>query len=442
MSKINVSINDLTPKQMEIAMEIIHTPASTTKYYIIRSSRQSGKTFLMERLAVYFSLLQPNKTIAFVNALHTQNRKVYTDLISIVPDSIIAKKISNDADRSITFINGSIIHFYTARNYDSIVGSSFDYFLGDEVALWPEQAWRYIQPTVAAKQQAKVVLSSTPRGQNHFYKLCMEGQSEDPFKKEFRMLYSDNPYYDLREVEDAKKNSAEFVWKQEYLAEFVFGRGAVFGVFSHLQRISQWGDPNPNEKYFFGLDIAGSGEDETVLTIIDTKGEVCFIYEATEERIPNQAKELAPIIRSWNAEGFGEYNGLGLGLCEDLQDAGINLHKFWTSTSSKQNLVSTVLVDIANDNLVLPTIELCSKLDNQMSTYEVTRLPSSGNLTYSHPKGLHDDYVDSLLLANWARNKFLFGGGFSTWDPDAALAPIGKYPTMIEIQNYGDPYDD
>jgi len=43
----DVEINDLFGRQNEIAQEIISTPASVTKYHILRASRQSGKTFLV-----------------------------------------------------------------------------------------------------------------------------------------------------------------------------------------------------------------------------------------------------------------------------------------------------------------------------------------------------------------------------------------------------------
>ncbi|HPI82550.1 MAG TPA: terminase family protein [Candidatus Paceibacterota bacterium] len=441
MAQIEITIDDFNPRQEEIAKDIVGTSVKDTKYFIIRASRQSGKTFLIERLALYYAFSKSGLELAFVNALHKQNEKVYLEMTKFIPEKLIYKAVNSDTRRYIKFINGSTIQFYTARNYDAIVGSSFDYFFGDEVALWAERAWTYIQPVVAAKQKAKVILSSTPRGMNHFYKLCTEAEGPDPFKKEYRMLYSDNPFYDLREVEDAKKNSTEFAFRQEYLAEFVFGRGMVFGEFGHLQKRTDWELPKQGKRYFFGLDIAGSGDDSTVLTIMDEEGNPVFIYEAENERIPNQARELAPHIARYDAEGFGECNGLGLGLIEELQDMGLKISKFWMSNESKNEIVDNTLRDIANEHCSFPTVELCSKLDNQMSTYEVSRT-QSGKLTYSHPKGLNDDYVDSYNISNWARYKFLFGGRTQVWDPaEQRDKEPNLYPTTIDMRkDYSDIY--
>lgn len=201
----NVNIEGLFDKQYEIFQDIVNTPASQTKYHVLRASRQSGKSFLLVMLSIYFSLNKEKKMVSFINASHRQNRKVYADFLEMIPKEIILKTSNNDGDRYITFINNSTVQFYTAKNYDSIVGSTFDYMCLDEFAIWPLQAWDFIQPTVAAKKNAKVILASTPRGKNSFYNLCVRGQSTtDHFVKEHRMFYGDNPYYDLREVEEAK----------------------------------------------------------------------------------------------------------------------------------------------------------------------------------------------------------------------------------------------
>lgn len=409
MSKqIEVNILDLTKRQTEIARSIVDTPASETKYHAIRASRQSGKTYLIERLALYFALSKSGKIVAFINALHKQNEKVYNSMLSWMPKSLIKRAVKGD-NRSIEFVNGSIIMFYTASSYEAIVGSSFDYMICDEFASWRSSSWMYIKPTVAAKKNAKVIMSSTPRGRNHFYDVCVKGQSDDPFYKEYRMIYSDNDNYDKREVEDAKNSTSDFAWKQEYLAEFIFGSSKVFGELSPYQKISKWQVPKLNESYYFGLDIAGDGADSTVLTIVDEEGAVAFIEEIEADTFPLQVRKIAPIIKRYNAVGYAETNGLGGPVVDMLQEVNTQVHDFNTSNKSKQELVTNFIRTMNNEAIKLPNVELCSKLDNEMSMYEAKRT-GSGLLTYSHPKGLHDDYVDSLLMAYYARNQYLYGG--------------------------------
>jgi hypothetical protein len=86
----------------------------------------------------------------------------------------------------------------------------------------------------------------------------------------------------------------------------------------------------------------------------------------------------------------------------------------------------------------LPDVELCSKLDNEMSIYEAKRT-GSGALTYSHPKGLHDDYVDSLLMANLARQRWLFPTSDiytpdNEWDKSKPSDLVGMPMHLIQQQ--------
>jgi len=406
--KTEVNINDLTPKEESIALDIINIPASKTKYHVVRASRQSGKTFLNERLALYFALTHKGCIIAYINALHKQNDKVYESMLKWIPEQLIARAVKGD-NRSITFVNGSMIQFYTASSHNAVVGATFDYMFADEFALWRQSSWTYIQPVVAAKKNAKIIISSTPRGRNQFYDVCMKGQSDDPFYKEYRMLYSDNPYYDVREVEDAKNSSTDFAWRQEYMGEFIFGESKVFGSLMQYQKVNKWAQPDPGRRFFMGLDIAGDGEDATVIAIVDDEGKVAYIEEINDLTFPAQVRKLVPIINKYQAEGYGETNGLGGPVVDMLQERNLHVHDFITSNKSKQQLVTNFIRLMHKDEIQLPTVELCAKLDNEMSLYEASRT-AGGALTYHHPKGLHDDYVDALLMAYQARNVWLFGG--------------------------------
>ena len=41
MNKVKINIGDLNTKQTELARQILKTPASETKYHVIRAGRQS-----------------------------------------------------------------------------------------------------------------------------------------------------------------------------------------------------------------------------------------------------------------------------------------------------------------------------------------------------------------------------------------------------------------
>lgn len=435
MPTITVNIDSLNKRQKEIAHDILDS-RGTSKYFVLRAGRQSGKTFLISRLSIYLCLKYANTVNAFVLAFHRQNKKVFNEMLKIIPESIIKKTLNGDGERSIEFINGSVLQFLTASNYEAIRGSTFDSVIGDEVAMWKVGALDIVKPCVAAKKDAIFVMSSTPKGKNSFYDEAMKGMDEtNDFVKHYMMSYTDNDQYDLREIEEQRKSMPDIVFRQEYLAEFCFGKSSVFGLFSKFQTLDKYSEPTGKQTYF-GLDNSGDGDDKTVITIMDELGKILYIEELDDLSIPDQVNVLSDIIKKWNAVGYSEYNGLGLGTSEYLQiNCPGKVEKWWTSNESKQELVTNFLYELNSGNIQLPTLDLCAKLDNEMSTYSVTRL-QSGKLQYSHPKGLHDDYVDSLMLANQARLKLNGNLNTEIWDDSIIQTKWDPFKPMLAYETY------
>lgn len=414
--EVKVNISDLNKRQTDIVNDIIKSKG-VTKYFVIRAGRQSGKTFCISRLAIYLCLKHPNTVNSFILAWHRQNKKVYTEMLKIIPEQIIKRTLNGDGERSIEFINGSVLHFLTASNYESIRGSTFDSVIGDEVAIWRPEALDIIKPTVAAKKDAIFVMSSTPKGRGPFYEEALKGMDpSNDFVKHYQMTYLDNDQYDMREIEEQRKSMSEVVFKQEYEGEFCFGKSSVFGTFSPHQTILKWSNPDPNELYFFGLDNSGSGEDFTVITIMNSKLQVCYQEILETMSIPDQVEYIGQIIKRWNATGYSEKNGIGAGISDYLKLNHINkVFDFWTSNESKQEMITKFLYALNSGQIGLPSGELCPVLENEMSIYSVQRTPT-GKLNYSHPKGCHDDTVDSLLLAFIATQKLNGSNNGEIWD--------------------------
>jgi hypothetical protein len=207
----------------------------------------------------------------------------------------------------------------------------------------------------------------------------------------------------MEEVALAKRELPDAVFRQEYEAEFIFGTSAVFGEFSLYQTAKTWTpEPRPDLDYYFGIDWSGTGDDATVLTIIDENGRVALVKELMDENLNDRALAASRIIKHYYAKGFSETNGLGLGATEILEANSSNVYRFTTTNESKQELIKEFMLVMAEKKIELPSVNICPKLDNQMATFQVKRT-ITGKLSYSHIKGGHDDYVDSLLLANHAR---------------------------------------
>lgn len=410
------------------------------KYHVIQAGRKSGKSYLLTRLALFLSS-SPLQNGAIICAYSRQNNSIYNVLMNKIPTEFYPEIFAPNFVRTkeattIRFINNSMISFFTAKNPDAFVNESFDFIIADEMALWPLSAWEIqIEPTLLAKRKGIAILASTPRGKNDFFKLVMQGKDDNNLMvKHYTMTYHDNiddkgvSIIDLRQIEKARNESSEYAFKQEYLGQFVFGSSNVFGDFVKNQTIKDWININPEEHYFHGIDWAGGGEigDSTVLCIMNSKGEVVYMKEARSDRMPEQCRELSDIIHKYNSIGYSEYNGLGRMATEVMQDYKTNTLKFNTTNESKQEALSHLIRDINMSLVFLPTPDLFPKLDNEMTTFEVSRT-ALGKLTYHHTKGGHDDTVDALWLANKARHDGL------DLKPDYATYETEELPTNEDI---------
>jgi hypothetical protein len=54
-------------------------------------------------------------------------------------------------------------------------------------------------------------------------------------------------------------------------------------------------------------------------------------------------------------------------------------------------------------NIEIPSKELNPHLYNELNAYTY-KLSPNGKISFTHPNNFHDDCVDSLLMANWARH--------------------------------------
>jgi len=77
-----------------------------------------------------------------------------------------------------------------------------------------------------------------------------------------------------------------------------------------------------------------------------------------------------------------------------------------TNQNNKTEMVRKLINDIETATIELPSEELCPQLHSEFSTYTY-KLSNTGKLSFSHMAGAHDDFIDSLMLANYSRVQFM-----------------------------------
>ena len=379
---------------------------SEHKFGIVATGRQYGKSLLAQNLMLYWLLQAPNNKGAWITPVYNQCKKIFQELTNAAHEIITSQ---NKSDLTITFVNGSTLQFLSTDNYNTIRGFSFHYMVIDEAAFIKEEAINEaVMPTLTALGK-KCLIISTPKSKNWFYQYHMRGNTSNNVYISFRGVSHDNPYVDQNFILEQQKSLPSEIYKQEYLAEFTDAGNDVFTGLDMVCINDEWGIPKRTERYYIGIDT-GITNDFTVCTIQSESGRVEKIIRTNGRTFEEIGNDIVFECRRWNVVGgLCETNGIGLAMYERIKPHLKKVVAFTTTQTSKQEAVRKLIYDIQESSIELPSKKLMPEVYNEFSSYTYKQA-ANGNISFTHPSGLHDDIVDSVMLANLARSR----GGFST----------------------------
>jgi len=387
-------------KPYKLQQEFITEFADTDDLFgIVVAPRGSGKTMLGLNLMLYWLLQSPNRKGGWISPVYSQAKSV---LDQIVETSKPIINTSNRMEATIQFINGSTLKFLSSDSPDNIRGFRFTHLVLDETAFIKEQALgTAILPTLNPSGK-KCLMISTPRGKNHFYNWYMK---DDVVKKRFPLTQC--PYVSNQLIEESRKSLPPDLFRQEFEAHFVDSSNDVFLGIEKVSVLDSW--DKRKQDIFVGIDT-GLSDDMSVLTCISPTGRVVYIDYINKVNINNVATRFIQAMKSYNVVGgYIESNGIGRGMVDLVQPFFPRVKAFHTTQQNKTEMVRKLIHDIETMLVELPNDKLCPSLHSEFASYTYSMSPN-GNLTFKHSSGTHDDFVDSLMLANYARVRFMNRG--------------------------------
>jgi predicted phage terminase large subunit-like protein len=172
---------------------------------------------------------------------------------------------------------GGVLEFWTLDIPDPARSRAYARVVIDEAAMVPKlrTLWEQsIRPTLT-DYQGDAWFPSTPKpralhdGAAFFRELYERGQAEDGDWKSWRMPSVTNPYLSTEEIEAARLELPELVFRQEYLAEFVDFEGGLVKR-EHLR----FGNPPSLDQLeiVVGVDLAISTKETADWTAVATIG--------------------------------------------------------------------------------------------------------------------------------------------------------------------------
>ena len=364
---------------------------------VVSAPRGSGKTLLGINLMLYWLLQKDNRKGGWISPVYSQAKSVMDQIVNTAGDTIVA---SNRMEGTITFMNGSSLKFLSSDSPDNIRGFRFTHLIIDEAAFVKEVALQTaILPTLNPTGK-KCLMISTPKGKNFFFNWY---NKKEVVAMSFPL--TECPYVSKVLVEEARKSLPPDIFKQEFLAEFVDSGNDVFTGIDRVSTVNLFSNQVRHDVYI-GIDT-GLTSDMSVLTLIDTTGRTRWIEGVNNKSIQDIAEQFMSIMGNFNIiGGYIECNGVGKAMADLVRPRFKKVKEFFMTQDRKQDVVRKLISDIESMTIELPTVELCPELHSEFSTYSY-KLSPAGKLSFSHIPGANDDYIDSLMLANYSRVKFI-----------------------------------
>lgn len=362
----------------------------TARFNVIAGGRRFGKTEA-EKLGDIYRVLE-GKKVWWVNPTFDNTTEAWDDFLRFFRTFVPRDDINKSRREIKVALSGGSIRMIGANNFKR--GSGIDHVSIDEAAfmdlenVWTEQ----IEPMLLDSQGTATFLSST-NGTNYFFSLYKRGLDElEPDWQSFHFTSYDSPRLSKTDLDNIKRNTTQRVFDQEYMAKFLDGGGAVFRNINNCIIDS----PKREGGVVFGVDW-GKDNDFTVIVAMDrTTGHILEIDRFNQIGWSLQRGRLKAMTDRWNPDViWAEANSIGGPNIEALQQEGLPIQPFMTTSKSKAPLIEALALAFEQGEIGIPDNPL---LMSELQSYTIKRT-ANGNFTYSAPSGFHDDMVIATALA-------------------------------------------
>lgn len=257
------------------------------RFVIAKLPRQSGKSTTVISYILHFILFNPSVNVAILaNKLATARellgrlRMSYEHLPKWLQQGIVEWNKG-----SIILENGSKV-LASATSSSAVRGGSFNMIFMDEFAYVPhgvaEDFFSSVYPTISSGQTTKVLIVSTPRGLNMYYKMWTDAVEGNNSYFPIEVHWSDVPGRNEKWKQQTIANTSEEQFRVEFECDFIGSvntliNSAKLKSLAFVKPLVRNDDglriyehPQKGHTYFIGVDVSrGLGKDNHAFTVID-----------------------------------------------------------------------------------------------------------------------------------------------------------------------------
>jgi phage terminase large subunit len=235
----------LTP----VMEEIMRSPQ---RFKCVVAGRRFGKTWLA-LLWLLTGKLKSGERRWIVMPTYRQGKLVALPILKQITRNLPSVKV-NESDLSVT-VSGAEIAIKGSEDPSKLRGSHLNKVVLDEYAYMKKGVWEEVIFPMMTTTRGKALFIGTPDGFNNgFYDLFLKGQEGgDPDWKSWQFTSIDGGWIPKDEIDRARRNMDERIFKQEFMASFESAQNRVaynFDRHTHLK-----GDAEPSMNFWCGMDF-------------------------------------------------------------------------------------------------------------------------------------------------------------------------------------------
>lgn len=254
-----------------------------SRFTICKFPRQTGKTSCVTGDILHMTQFTPDYKVAVL----ANKQKTATEILDRIKMAYerlpmwMKQGVVEWNKQSIKFENGSKI-IASSTSATAVRGDSFNYIMLDEFAFVPnniaDEFFASVYPTISSGQTSKVVIVSTPKGMNMYYKIWKDALAgRNPYKA-VEVKWWEVPGRDEKWKEMTKKAlGSDRLWLAEYECEFLGSEDTLITP----SKLSALVYDNPKIETREGLTIYSEPEKDHIYAItVDTCRAVGLDYHA------------------------------------------------------------------------------------------------------------------------------------------------------------------
>lgn len=450
-----VNLNEgLVPFELYDFQEKFVRTIHQNRFVISKFPRQSGKSTTVISYILHTVLFNPNQNVAILaNKLATARELLHRLKLAYehLPKWLQQGVLSWNKG-SIELENGSKI-LASATSSSAVRGNSFNLILLDEFAYVPyniaDEFFSSVYPTISSGKNTKVIIVSTPKGMNMYYKLWTDAVNKRNEYVPVEVFWDEVPGRDEEWKAQTIKNTSEEQFRVEFECDFVGSVHTLISprklktlsfinpVYKNDEGFKVYEKPKKDHNYILIADTSrGTGNDYHAFTIIDMTEAPYRVVATFRNNLMPPAMYPTAIVSAArqfnNSMVLIELNDIGGQVADILHEEFEYEGLMSTSVKGRKGQVLDGGFNAQNQQRGVKTTEVvkrigCTTLKGLVEQekliiedYDVVKelfsFVSKKN-SFEAEVGHHDDLVMTLVLFAWLTTQLYFkdvvGGNIS-----------------------------